>query len=241
MNGRKEKFMLNMKYIGDETIYPVEFSTVSANVVELKGDFPVLTNGFTLSRLGHKDNWKYEDFTTVYREISGGVQFSNDGSVYVAPDPMPELPNVPIEPYEPTLEELQEQKIREMNNAQQQAIKDGVNVTLSNGMTEHFTLKDQDQTSLMGLQQQVAAGAEQIPWHNSDESEHCKFYNNADMQLITNAAMQCVMWHVTYYRDLRIYIRSLITKEDVKNVSYGVPIPEEYQSEPLKTMLAVQA
>lgn len=232
--------MLNMKYIGDETTYPIEFNTVSNNVVELKGDFPVLCVGFILSRPKHKDNWNYEDFVTVYREISGGVQFSNDGSVYVAPDPIPELPNVPIEPYEPTLEELQEQKIREMNNAQQQVIKDGINVTLSDGTIEHFTLKDQDQTSLMGLQLQLEAGAEQIPWHNSDESEHCKYYSNSDMQLIISKAMECVMWNVTYYRDLRIYIRSLQTKEDVKNVFYRMPIPEAYQSEPLKTMLAAQ-
>lgn len=100
--------MLNMNYVGDSTIYPVEFKTISDNVVELKGDFPVLSVGFILSRPKHKDNWNYKDFTTVYREISGGVQFSSDGSVYVVLDPIPESPNVSIEPYEPTHEELAE-------------------------------------------------------------------------------------------------------------------------------------
>ena len=59
------------------------------------------------------------------------------------------------------------------------------------------------------------------------------------MALIVFAAMQYVTYHVTYYRDLRIYIRSL-DSDSVGNVYYGMPIPAEYQSEPLKDMLAAQ-
>ena len=176
----------------------------------------------------------YSAYTTVYREIEGGVQFSNDGSVYVPPAPAPEPEPAP----EPTLEEVIESKVVEMNAAQQSVIQMGINVTLTDGTVEHFTLTDHDQTSLMGLQSQVAQGAEQIPWHTSDETEHCKFYINADMALITEAAMAYVTWHVTYFRDLRIYIRSLTTKDEVNAVVYGMDIPEEYQSEPLKAMIA---
>lgn len=63
-----------MNYIEDSAIYPVEFNTVSDNVVQLKGDFPVLTDGFILSRPGHDDNWDYGTYTTIYREIDGGAQ-----------------------------------------------------------------------------------------------------------------------------------------------------------------------
>ena len=117
----------------------------------------------------------------------------------------------------------------------------GLDVTLSDGTVEHFTLSEHDQISLMGLQTTVLSGEENIPWHTSDESESCKFYSNADMALITNAALSYVTWHVTYFRDLRIYIRSLETKEEVELVTYGMDIPEEYQSEPLKTMIAAQS
>lgn len=226
--------MLKMKYIesdSDET-YLVEFRK-KRNVVELKGDFPIKTTGFALSREGKEDNWDYSAYTTVYREIEGGVQFSNDGSVYVEPEP--------IEPYIPTLEEIQETKVTEINMMRQAVIQQGIDVTLTDGTVEHFTLTDHDQTSLMGLQAQVATGVEQlIPWHTSDETEHCKFYSNADMALITTAAMSYVTWHVTYFRDLRIYIRSLQTKEEVEAVTYGMDIPEEYRSEPLKAMIAAQ-
>ena len=51
-----------------------------------------------------------------------------------------------------------------MNNEQQKIIQAGINVTLTNGTIEHFTLTSQDQTSLMGLQAQVALGLDNIPW-----------------------------------------------------------------------------
>lgn len=244
---------------------------------------------------------KYPDYKTVYRNDDvtaeyNGYQLSNDGSVYVAPEPyipkvtfvastggelegeavqraadyadlvIPEpvpgenyeftgwQPEIPVTgeiesdkrftavfSYVPTLEEVREEKVNEMNAAQQTVIQAGVDVTLTDGSVEHFTLTDHDQTSLMGLQTQVAAGADNIPWHTSDQTEHCKYYSNADMALITAAALATVTWHVTYFRDLRIYIRSLQTKEEVQAVVYGMEIPEEYQSEPLKDMIAAQS
>jgi hypothetical protein len=234
--------MLKLKYLDSNKTYDVSFFVVTDNIVEIIGDFPIQTTGFTLSRSECDDNWDYSNYTTIYRKIDGGVQFSNDESIYEEPDisDIPENPDyIPEEPYKPTLQEIQENKIREMNVVQQQAIQNGITVTLTDGTNEHFTLSDKDQTSLMGLQAQIAAGVEQIPWHTSDQTQHCKYYSNADMALIVFAAMQYVTYHVTYYRDLRIYIRSL-DSDSVGNVYYGMPIPAEYQSEPLKDMLAAQ-
>lgn len=193
------------------------------------------TSGFNLLTEKGFVFGKYEDYTTLYKDTKTGYILSNDGSVYVEPEPMPEPEP---EPYEPTLEDLQEAKVAEMNMAQQGIIATGVDVVLTDGTTEHFTLEDHDQTSLVGLQSQVVAGEENIPWHTSDEKQHCKFYSNADMRKITTTAMNYVTWHVTYFRDLRIYIRSLESKEDVEKVTYGMDIPEAYQSEPLKAMMA---
>ena len=139
--------------------------------------------------------------------------------------------------YVPTLEEVQSQKVSEMNDAQQTTIQNGMDIVLSDGHTEHFTLTDHDQTSLMGLQTLVAQGVESIPWHTSDQAEHCKYYSNADMAIITTKALQFVTYHVTYFRDLRIYIRALADKEKVKSINYGMLIPVEYQSEVLKDYL----
>ncbi len=229
---------MNVRFSQSRIIYQMKVSTQGNNLVRLYPPFPDvnLTSGFEVLTKpeGGKVFGNYLDYTTIYREMDdGSIILSNDGSVYVPPAE-PEPP----EPYVPTMEEIIEQKVAEMNTEQQQTIQNGVDVLLTSGKEEHFTLKDQDQTSLMGLQTRVLAGDEYIPWHNSNEAEHCKFYSNADMALITSAAMYHVTYHVTYFRDLRIYIRSMKTKEEVESVYYGMEIPSQFQSEPLMGMLA---
>lgn len=91
-----------LKYKNKETTYDVEFKKISKNIVEIKGDFPIKDVGFTLSRPGMNDDWDYSGFITVYKEVDSGVQFSNDGSVYV----------VPVVPA-PTDEEIAENEERE--------------------------------------------------------------------------------------------------------------------------------
>jgi hypothetical protein len=82
--------MLEMKYIGSEESYQVEFKNISKNITQLKGDFPIKTVGFTVGRIGDPEAFTgdYSSYTTIYREIEGGVQFSNDGSVYIEPIPI---------------------------------------------------------------------------------------------------------------------------------------------------------
>lgn len=225
--------MENILFLNNENAVTADIKRISPHTIQITTDEPVNLSGFHLVTEKGEVYGTYEDYTTLYRELEGGFILSNDGSVYQGPELHPE-PDV--KPYEPTLEELRESKVMEMNGVQQQVIQAGISVTLADGSTEHFTLTDHDQTSLMGLQSQVAAGEENIPWHNSDEAEHCKFYSNADMGLIISAALAYVTWHVTYFRDLRIYIRSLQSKEEVEEVTYGMDIPAAYQSEPLKAM-----
>ena len=229
----------------------IKCSVVPAgNIVTIKfpeGISPVIsTKGFRLyldaagdldiggeDYLGYTTIFRNDDVTAAYN----GYQLSNDGSVWTPPEPAPEPEPVP----EPTLEELREAKVAEMNALQQAAIQSGVNVTLVDGAVEHFSLSVDDKIMLMGLQSRVMAGDDLIPWHNSNDEEHCKFYSNADMNLIITAAENHVAWHVTYCKDLCIYVRSLETKEEVADVAYGMALPEAYQSEPLKVMLAAQA
>lgn len=227
--------MLNLKYNGDTEQYEVSFRIVNKNIVELQGDFPAKTNGFMLSRDGKEWNGDYSDYTTIYRQIDGGAQFSNNGTVYVPPEPVPEP-----EPYVPTLEEVQEAKVSEMENIKQQLICAGFNVVLTDGTTEHFTLTIEEQIELSALQQKVKDGVPQLPWHIEDEGEHCRYYKNEDMALIVDAAFAHKSWHRTYFQDLRIYIRSLDSREAVEAVTYDMEIPEGYRSEPLKAMMAAQ-
>lgn len=289
--------MLELKYIGESISYPISFRNLSETICQITGDFPVKAGGFTLSRIGKDDAWDYSGYSTIYRQIDGGAQFSNDGSVFVpqvtfsaasggvlngettqevhnyeeliipTPEPAenyvfsgwePEIPASgeisddqrfrAVFEYISPLNEVQENKVAEMNAAMESAIAYGAEVQLSDGTTERFTLTDRDQISLIGLQVSAAVlptiqdiDPATFPWHPADETVHCKFYSQEDMQKISTAGFQYVLYHVTYFRDLRIYIRSLLDKKSVQEITYGTTIPEAYQSEPLKTMLAAQA
>lgn len=288
--------MLELKYIGESISYPISFQNISNTICQITGEFPVKAGGFTLSRMGKDDAWDYSGYSTVYRQIDGGAQFSNDGSVFVpkvtfsaasggvlngettqevhnyeeliipTPEPAENYvfsgwePEIPLSGeilehqnfyavflYVPTLDETKESKVSEMNVAMENAIAYGAEVQLSDGTTERFTLTDRDQISLIGLQVSAATLTDTqdvdpltFPWHPADESVHCKFYSQEDMQKISSAGFQYVLYHVTYFRDLRIYIRSLTDTESVQAVTYGIALPEAYQSEPLKAMLAAQ-
>lgn len=189
------------------------------------------TSGFNLLTEKGFVFGKYEDYTTLYKDTETGYILSNDGSVYVEPEPIPEP-----EPIEPTLEEIKESKVSEMNETQQKVITAGVDVTLADGTTRHFSLSDNDQLSLVGLQTQVVAGLDEIPWHTSDAENGCEYFSNSDMALITEKAMEFITWHTTYFINLRLYINSLPDKESVKAVYYGMYIPKEYQDDVMKDL-----
>ncbi len=225
--------MLNMKYIKEQTVYEVDFSKVSEHVVQVKGDVPIKTKGFSLSRDEADDGWDYRNFKTVYRKIEGGIQFSDDGSVYVAP-PEPEPVPEP-EPYEPTLEEVKAAKLQEIGMACEQTIYAGVDVALPSGV-EHFSLTEKDQINLFGKQAQMAAGAERFEYHQ--DGHPCRYYTKEEMQMIVETALAFVTYHMTYCNALNIWVSALEDIGTVNGVAYGCDVPERYQSEVLKDILA---
>lgn len=84
--------MLILRYKKLKTPYEVEFSRISGNVVQVLGDVPEKLDGFELYRPdGITLLGDYAAYKTVYRTLDGGLQFSDDGSVYPEiPQPEPE-------------------------------------------------------------------------------------------------------------------------------------------------------
>lgn len=227
--------MLILKYIGQKTVHNVGFSRISANVVQLLGDLPFSDAGFTLSRDGKNDKWDYQAYTTLYRDINGGLQFSNDGSVYTEPekpDPVPE------EPYIPTIEEVKALKKQEIYTTYNADVAAGVDVELSIG-TQHFPLQGEDREFLMGKQLELAGStAEQVSYQDSDN--HCMLLSREDMQKIITEALAFVNYKTTYRNNLCEWVDQCSTKEAVGQIFYGTNIPEEYQNEVYKMYLAKQ-
>lgn len=227
--------MLTLKYTGQETVHNVVFSRISANVVQVLGDLPFSDAGFTLSRSGKNDKWGYPEYTTLYRQVEGGLQFSKDDSVYVEPvipDPVPE------EPYIPTLEEVKATKKQEIYSTYNADVAAGVDVELSTG-TQRFPLKAEDREFLFGKQIELSgSNAEMISYQDSDN--HCMLLPRNDMQEIITKAFAFVNFKTTYRNNLCEWVDQCGTKEEVARVVYGASIPEEYQNVVFKMYLAQQ-
>ncbi len=172
-------------------------------------------------------------YSTVYRDEGQTVYLSDDGSVYTPPEEPGEA--IPPELYVPTLAERQAAKKAEISADCERAIYKGVNVTLANGSTEHFSLTEHDQLNLFGKQAQLVAGAELLEYHA--DGQPCRYYSAADMQAIIQAAMWHVSYHTTYCNALNMWITGCQDTEMVREIFYGADVPEEYRSEVLNAYL----
>ena len=144
-----------------ETLFEIEsIRPVSENVMQLvfPDTMPSVWGDITIYTDDGTEATTLTGYDTVYRDEGQTVYLSNDGSVYTAPE-TPEGPGEPPEPYIPTLEELQAAKRREISEACQQIIYQGINVPLSDGTSDHFALTIEDQLNLFGKQIQVTSGA----------------------------------------------------------------------------------
>ena len=84
--------MIKIKYNNSNIFEEVTFSKTD-NIVSLKGTLEN-NSGFKTYRLSGEQLGDFSDYTTTYRLLDDEVQYSNDGSVWVEP-----------EPYEPTVED----------------------------------------------------------------------------------------------------------------------------------------
>ena len=229
--------MEKIRIRGQEEGYEIKsIRPISANIMQIvfSGSIPVSWGEIALYTNDGTEATTLTGYETVYRDEGQTVYLSNDGSVYTAPV-TPEGPGEPPEPYIPTLEELQAAKRREVSAACEQIIYAGINVTLTDGSAEHYSLTEHDQLNLFGKQIQVASSAEQIEYHA--DGQPCRYYSAADMQAIIQAAMWHVSYHTTYCNALNMWITGCQTAEAVQEIFYGVDVPEEYRTEVLNAYL----
>ena len=154
-------------------------------------------------------------------------------------------PSIPDEPIEETiiiddnsLELVKAAKIKKMSADCNAVIVSGTDIVLTDGQLHHFDMTVEDQLNIITLKGMVDQGIQQIPYHATDEV--CKFYSADDILLLMDGCSKWKIYHVSYFNSLKIYIESLETMEEVKNIYYGIEIPEEYQSDVLKQLLTNQ-
>lgn len=174
------------------------------------------------------------EYQQLFEAIDAGEEISNvtnDEDTYYQEDD-----NVVDSDSIITLDYLKTQKIKEMSYYCNQAIVNGFDVELSDGRTHHFSLTVQDQLNLITLSSLAASGVDNIPYHA--DRELCEFFSVNDIQMIVKAATELKTYHTTYYNSLKLFIQSLVDRDDVANVIYGANIPDEYKSDVLIALLS---
>lgn len=191
---------------------------------------------------------------TTYWHIEGKPEFGIDGYETVsavsisdeeaqaimdaldAGEPAP-APEIEI-PDDGSIDIVRDALITRMSAACSTAIYNGVDVMLSDGETHHFSLSIEDQLNLISLQGMLSSGAETVPYHA--DGEECRYYSAADFTAVTTAATNWKLYQESYFNSLRAYIQSIDAMADLLAVTYGMEVPEGYQTVVLRQMLAVQ-
>ena len=219
-----------IKFLESDDNIKVYITCMSNTLVKFefdKNDRPsdeILLSGFEVLNEHTFENQSddyYHGYTTLYRDIDENtVILSNDGSVYVEPEPVPEP-----EPYVPTLEEVKTSKIQSLSSTCKQMIINGVDVEID-GTVEHFSYDEEDQVNIKELFD--LAMQTKVPLYYHADGESCKLYTVEQIVNIyaTNATNK--MHHITYFNQLKLYVNTLETNEDVESVNYGDELTGEY-------------
>lgn len=217
----REIFICKNIFMMNENIIKIVFKE------EIPSD-EILTVGFDIINENNGENMSddyYHEYNTIYRRFDDemSILLSNDGSVYVEPE-VPEY--VEPEPYVPTLEEVQTAKINNFSNICSTAITTGVDVEIEEDVVEHFSYTEEDQVNLKEIFD--LAIQTNVPMYYHADGAGCKLYTVDQIIAIYTSATTNKMHHTTYFNQIRMYINSLETKEEVEAVEYGQELTGEY-------------
>ena len=176
-----------------------------------------------------------EDYTVFKKALEEEKEII-DPDPYIPPEPEPTPEEQEREEeYRRSLQFVKDKKIEYMSYLCHQTIENGILITLSDGLEHRFSLTENDQANLMERQAQLMAGATQVSYHA--DGELCTYYSAEDMTAIIQASIFHKDYQTTYFNSLKHYINSMTDKNEVSAVEYGIEIPEQYQSQPLKDLL----
>ena len=99
-------------------------------------------------------------------------------------------------------------KLSEISNACNTVIVSGVDITFGEESV-HFNLSIEDQSNI----------------------NNCRVYSAAEIVQIYIAAQTLITSQTTYHNELKQYVQTLTSVEDISAVKYGMTLPEPYLSE----------
>ena len=179
---------------------------------------PNSTRAFTIVQIIEIDKNEYDSLNTA---------IENNEQIIIEEEEEP-IVEIPKES-DITVEFMRESKLKEMSATCRSTIELGFDFN-----EQHYSLDTQDQLNLITLSA-LADTQEYIPYHA--DGQLCRMYSAAEIKELAAAATQFKIYNTTYYNALKAYINSLETIEEIAAVTYGMELPEEYQTDVLKAIV----
>ena len=124
------------------------------------------------------------------------------------------------------LASIKEAKISELSFTCQDTIYKGMDVELSEG-NEYFEYKSLDQTNIKGLFDSVTSlGVTEFPYQSDDGK--CRVYSAADIVKLYTTLEGLRISQLTYYHQMKDYVDSLTTADEVLAIEYGQSLTGTY-------------
>lgn len=121
---------------------------------------------------------------------------------------------------------IKETKLKELSDACNNAINAGTKVKLSEETTESFTYGLVDQSNISEMFNAVLLGATEYPYHANDDN--CRMYSAQDIMTIYATLSTYKTGQTTYHNQLKQYVKTLTTQEEIETVVYGQELTGEY-------------
>lgn len=121
--------------------------------------------------------------------------------------------------------EAKNKKIAEITDGCNQAINAGTDVKLNRG-TKKFSYTVEDQSNISEMYMAVVGGATEYPYHANGEA--CEVYSAEDVVKIYSTLSLYKTSQITYNNQLKQYVNSLTTVEQIETVTYGQLLVGEY-------------
>ena len=128
-------------------------------------------------------------------------------------------------------------KLAEISKVCNAVIVAGVDITLGDE-TVHFNLSIEDQSNINNLFRVVELGGTEFPYQS--DGGVCRVYSASEIVQIYIAAQTLITSQTTYHNELKQYVQTLESVEDISAIQYGMTLPEPYLTEMSEKLAVAQ-
>lgn len=127
---------------------------------------------------------------------------------------------------EEEIENIKEKKINSLSSQCNQVIIAGSKIKLSDESEKEFSYSTDDQANISEMFNAILMGATSYPYHANNEG--CRMYSALDIVTIYSTLSSLKTSQITYFNQLKQYIKTLNIVSNIESVTYGQELTDEY-------------